>query len=140
MGLNLRSETDGRIVQLHFVPRAEHIGFARTVHGGIVATLLDEVMVWACAVQTKRFAFCAELTVRYVLPIRPNEPTVAVAELVANRRGRIFAAKAEMRTQSGIVLATATGKYLPIKETDVTKLTADFVGDPRWALDSCQQS
>jgi uncharacterized protein (TIGR00369 family) len=140
MGLNLRSETDGRIVQLHFVPRAEHIGFARTVHGGIVATLLDEVMVWACAVQTKRFAFCAELNVRYVLPVRPNEPTLATAELVANRRGRIFEAKAELRTESGTVLATATGNYLPIKDTDVTDLTADFVGDPRWALDCSKPS
>jgi hypothetical protein len=28
--------------------------------------LLDEIMVWACAVQTKRFAFCAELNVRFL--------------------------------------------------------------------------
>jgi len=54
-GLNLRSETDGRTVQLRFLPRPEHIGFAQTVHGGIVASVLDEVMVWACAVQTSDF-------------------------------------------------------------------------------------
>jgi uncharacterized protein (TIGR00369 family) len=135
MGLNLRSETDGRIVHMHFVPRPEHIGFAKTVHGGIVATVLDEVMVWACAVQTKRFAFCAELNVRYLRPVQPNAPALAVAELVANRRGRLFEAKAEWRAQSGQVLAAATGKYLPIKEGDATELTSDFVGDPRWALD-----
>jgi uncharacterized protein (TIGR00369 family) len=134
MGLNLRSETDGRIVQLRFVPGAKHIGFAQTVHGGIVATLLDEIMVWACAVQTKRFAFCAELNVRYLQPVRPNEPVLAVAELVADRK-RLFEARAELRAESGTVLATATGKYVPIKQTDVSRLISDFVGDPRWALD-----
>jgi acyl-coenzyme A thioesterase PaaI-like protein len=44
-GLNLRFETDGRTVQTRFVPRAEHIGFRQTVHGGLTATLLDEIMV-----------------------------------------------------------------------------------------------
>src|SRR5512133_3324230 len=65
-GLKLRFETDGKLVKARFVPRAEHAGFRQTVHGGLVATLLDEIMVWACAVQTRRFAFSAELVVRYL--------------------------------------------------------------------------
>jgi hypothetical protein len=73
------------------------------------------------------------LSVRYLQPVHPNEPTVAVAELTANRR-RVFEAKAELRTESGTVLATATGKYMPVKETDLSGLISDFVGDPRWAL------
>ena len=72
-GLKLRFETDGRVVQTRFVPRAEHVGFRQTVHGGLIATLLDEIMVWACAVQTKRFAFCAELSVRFIGLVRPDE-------------------------------------------------------------------
>src|SRR5664279_5439631 len=88
-GLSLRSLTDGRVVQLRCVLRTEHIGFARTVDGGIVATLLDEVMVWACAVQTKRFAFCAELNVRFLNPVRPGEALFASGELVGNRRGKL---------------------------------------------------
>jgi uncharacterized protein (TIGR00369 family) len=133
-GLNLRSETDGRIVRLHFVPKADHVGFTGVVHGGIIATLLDEVMVWACAVATKRFAFCAELNVRYLQPVRPGEATIATAELEANRRDRVFAAKAELGNGSGAVFAKATGKYLPINDLDVTALTSDFIGDPRLAF------
>ncbi|MEI2727020.1 MAG: PaaI family thioesterase [Verrucomicrobiota bacterium] len=72
-GLRLRFETDGRVVQTRFVPRAEHIGFKGVVHGGILATVLDEIMVWACAVPTRKFAYCAELTVRYRHPLAPGE-------------------------------------------------------------------
>jgi uncharacterized protein (TIGR00369 family) len=128
IGLKLRFETDGRIVQTHFVPRPEHAGFRQTVHGGLVATLLDEIMVWACAVQTKRFAFCAELNIRFQNPLRPNETVLATAELVENRRGRIFHAKGELRNQDNTILATATGKYIPIKDDLAAEMAEDFVG------------
>jgi uncharacterized protein (TIGR00369 family) len=132
IGLKLRFETDGRIVQTQFVPRPEYVGFRQTVHGGLIATLLDEIMVWACAVQTKKFAFCAELNVRFQNPLRPGETVLATAELVENRRGRVFEAKGELRSREGTVLATSTGKYLPIKEEMAAEMAADFVGDARF--------
>jgi acyl-coenzyme A thioesterase PaaI-like protein len=91
-------------------------------------------MVWACAVQTKRFAYCAELNVRFLRPVSPGVEVTAVAELAANRRDRIFEAKAELRDPSGTVLASATGKYLPIKQMDAAEMETDFVDDPRWVF------
>jgi uncharacterized protein (TIGR00369 family) len=132
IGLQLRFQTDGRLVQTRFVPCARHVGFRDTVHGGLIATLLDEAMVWACAVQTKRFAFCAELKVRYLNPVRPDQPATATAELLANRRDRIFETKAELRNEAGLLLATATGKYLPVKESDLGSMVTDLVGEPFW--------
>lgn len=128
-GLQLRFETDGRVVQARFLPRPEHIGFKATVHGGLIATVLDEIMVWACAVATRRFAWCAELNVRFVSPLRPGEEALAVAELTVNRRDKIFEATAELRNAGGTVFASATGKYLPIKNADLSEMLADLVGD-----------
>ena len=127
-GLNLRFETDGRIVQARFVPRLEHVGFKATVHGGLIATVLDEIMVWACAVQTRKFAFCAEMTVRFLNPLRPGQEVIIVGELLQNRK-RLFEAKAEVRDSAGVVYASGTGKYLPIKEADAAEMATDFVGD-----------
>ena len=135
IGLNLRFETDGNIVRTRFTPRPEHIGFKQVVHGGIVATLLDEIMVWACLTQTKRFAYCAELTVRFQNPLRPGEETLASAELVANRRDRIFEAKADLKDSAGKIFATATGKYLPVKTLELADMATDLVGDPRQILE-----
>ena len=135
-GLKLRFETDGRIVQTRFTPRAEHAGFKGVVHGGIISTLLDEIMVWACAVQTKRFAYCAELTVRFLIPLRPSEEVMARSELIANRRHKIFEAKGELRNAAGQVAATSAGKYLPIKAEDAADMATDFVGDARWLFTS----
>jgi len=134
LGLNLRFETDGRIVQARFCPRPEHIGFKNVVHGGLIATVLDEIMVWACTVQTRKFAFCAELNVRFLNPLLPGEDVIVTGELTANRKNRIFEAKSAARNASGQTLAEATGKYLPLKPADETQMVAEFVGDASWVL------
>jgi acyl-coenzyme A thioesterase PaaI-like protein len=135
IGLRLRFETDGKVVRTRFVPRPEHIGFKETVPGGITATLLDELMVWACAIQSRRFAFCAELNVRFLKPLRPGEPVEVSAELVENRRNKIFQAKAEMRNESGVLLATGVGKYLPIEKGNAQEMATDLLGDTAWLFE-----
>ena len=135
MGLKLLFQTDGSIVQTRFTPLPEHIGFKGIVHGGLISTVLDEIMVWACAVQTKRFAFCAELNVRFRNSLPPHVETLAQGELVTNRKNRIFEAKSEIRNAAGELIATATGKYVPVPATDITQMATDFVDDPTWVFE-----
>ncbi|HVY71566.1 MAG TPA: PaaI family thioesterase [Verrucomicrobiae bacterium] len=129
-GLKLDFETDGNVVRSRFVPQPGWVGFQQTLHGGIVATILDEVMVWACGVQTKRLAYCAELTVRFVQPVRPGEETVATGEVTLNRRNKIVETKGEIRDADGGLLASATAKYIPLKEEETAKMLGDFAEDP----------
>ena len=133
-GLKLRFETDGKRVHATFTPRPEHIGFKGVVHGGLIATMLDEIMVWACAAQTRRFAFCAEMTVRYLNPMPPGAAVNLIGEMTANRKGRIYEAKGSARSAGGLLLAESTGKYLPVKNANIADLITDFVGDANWLL------
>jgi len=126
LGLKLDFETDGQIVRARFTPRPEHVGFRETVHGGLIATVLDEVMVWAVGVQSKRFTYCAELNVRFLQPVRPNDELMVVGQLVENRRNKLFQAKGELQQVRGTVCAAATGKYLPIKEDNLADMLGDF--------------
>ena len=132
LGLRLRFHTDGRVVTTRFRPCAEHIGFKGVVHGGLIATVLDEIMVWACAVQTRRFAFCAELNVRFVSSLAPGGEVVVTSELVENRRNRIFATTATVQSAAGELLAEATGKYMPIKPEQLPPMLGELVGGAEW--------
>lgn len=134
IGLKLVMETDDRIVQVRFTPRAEHVGFKGVVHGGIIATLLDELMVWACAVGTNQFSYCAEFTTRFLKPLRPGETALAQAELTANRRNRIFEARATLQSEEKVELAYAVGKYIPLKPDEGMDMASDFVGQIPWVL------
>jgi uncharacterized protein (TIGR00369 family) len=136
VGLKLEFETDEKIVRAVFTPQPQHTGFKHAVHGGLLATVLDEIMSWACAVQTKQWGYCGELTVRFREPARPGKTLIAIGEMVENRRGRIFEAKGELRTPEGTVVATSTGKYLPIKEP--LDMADELVGDARLILPARQ--
>lgn len=135
IGLKLRFTTDGRVVHTRFRLRPAHIGFRNVVHGGILATVLDEIMVWACAVPTGRFAFCAELTARFLNPVRPDDEILATGEMLANRKNRIFEAKGELADASGRIFAEARGKFLPIPKSDLTGMMTDLIGDTSWLRD-----
>lgn len=130
IGLKLRFHTDGRIAETRFTPQAEHAGFVNVVHGGLVATLLDEIMVWGCGVRTKLFSYCAEMTVRYHAPVRPLQPLRAVGELVENKRGRLFLAKGQLFDAGGQLLASSTGKYMPVRDISLESIVEDFEGTP----------
>lgn len=130
----MRFHTDGRVVTAKFRPCDRHIGFKGVVHGGLTATVLDEIMVWACVVATQKFAFCAELNVRYLGPLTPDVEVLIASELVANRKGRVFEAKATIHDATGKSLAEATGKYMPIVGADTALMMADFTSDARWLL------
>lgn len=132
LGLNLRFSAEGPIVHAKFTPKWEHIGFQNVTHGGVLATVLDEIMVWACAVSTKRFAYCAEMTTRFHQPARPDEELRVTSELTSNRRNRIYEAKAEIRDSSGNLVAEGTGKYRPIDTNQVPNMLADVIGDASW--------
>lgn len=129
LGLNLGFERDGSGVRARFRLRPEHAGFKGVVHGGLVATVLDEAMVWAIGVRAGCFAYSAELTVRYRRPVPPEAELVVRGELTDHPRPKLLLARAELCDAGGVLLAGATGKYMPLPPQAQGELVADFVGD-----------
>jgi len=98
----------------HFQPRPEHQGYAGISHGGVLAALLDEAMVYA-AVTLGRWVTTAELTVRYLRPAPTGQPFFVAGEVVRHQR-QMVVCKAEIRGGDGELLAFATGKLLQSRE------------------------
>ena len=130
VGLGLTLLSDGRCVEVLVQFRDEHCGFTGVVHGGLLSTVLDEVMAWVIGVNTRSFAFAAELNVRFLRSVPPGVPLKVCAELTANRRGRLFLTRGEVLGPNGVAYAEATGKFLPIPAAQQSVMLADFVGDP----------
>ena len=127
-GLKLRFETDGRVVQSRFQPRPGHVGFKQTIHGGIIAAVLDEIMVWACAVGTRRFGYCAELNVRFVSPLRPGEEVLVVGEMASNRRNKVLEAGRNCGTMPAGFWLPPPENTCPSRKPNAPKCSTDFVG------------
>jgi uncharacterized protein (TIGR00369 family) len=97
-----------------YFARNEHQGYAGISHGGILAALLDEAMVYAAAT-LGRWVATAEMTVRYTKPAPTGEWLQVRAEVTQHRR-KLVEATAEISSEDGTVLASATGKLIQGRE------------------------
>lgn len=97
-----------------FFARDEHQGYTGLSHGGILAALLDESMVYAAAT-LGRWVATAEMTIRYVRPAPTGQWLKLRAEVTLHRR-KLVEAMAEIASEDGTVLASATGKLIQGRE------------------------
>ena len=129
VGFRLRVQVDGHDVRTRFTPRPEHGGFLGIVHGGVAASLLDEVMVWAASIARRRFCYTATFSIRYLRPWRVGVPVDVVARGNAERPRRVTA-EGWVRNDAGMILARADGVFLPVPPDDVEAFSEDFLPDP----------
>jgi len=90
----------------------EYQGASGFIHGGIIATLLDEVMSKVSRFSNVR-AVTAELTVEYLLPVRVGEE-VRVEGFATRREGRQLYHEGEIRDATGNLLARGRGRFVII--------------------------
>jgi acyl-coenzyme A thioesterase PaaI-like protein len=113
IGLKLAFREEGEAYVAEFHPREEHQGYDGIVHGGLVATVLDEVMARWLWRRDLPFA-TAELTVRYLAPVPVGR--VATARAVFEKQTpRLIEMSAVLTGEGGEVLARAKGRFLPMR-------------------------
>lgn len=100
---------DGTVVSYPTVSRSfdGHPGY---LHGGIIATLLDEAMSKAVRAQASA-SMTRRMEVDYLLPV-PSESPLRVEGRVVRNEGRKHWAEARVLNEKGIVLAQATGFFI----------------------------
>jgi uncharacterized protein (TIGR00369 family) len=109
-GLQARFQCSEGRAEGRCLPRTEHQGYTGVSHGGVLAALLDEAMVYAAAT-LGHWAATVELSIRYSQPALTGAPVTVRAEVLRHRR-TLVECRAEVRGEDGAVLASATGKLL----------------------------
>jgi len=111
IGLKLKFEWQGEEYLTHFKVRPEHAGWAGVLHGGLLATVLDEVMARLLREKGHQ-AITAKLEVRFRKPVQVGE-SLTVAGRIARASGRGIETCAEARAGDGALVATASAISLP---------------------------
>ncbi|HSA97057.1 MAG TPA: PaaI family thioesterase [Acidobacteriota bacterium] len=114
-GLKLRLRTDPeRGESAAEVTFAGHFqGWAGIVHGGLLATVLDEAMIYAAGAKGLK-CVTGEMTVRYVKPAATGVPLSLRGRFVEDK-GRIVTAESALLDAEGQEVARAAGKLFKIK-------------------------
>src|SRR5215211_2109468 len=121
-------ETTG-VVTTPFTPSADQIGFEGIIHGGLLATVLDEAMVWAATWAGKRFCVCGELSVRFRAAASVGSKLTVEAR-VEYSRPKLIQVAATVRTPSGGVIAAGEGKYIPMTPDQSERMMRTLIPDP----------
>jgi len=125
-GLHIEFEVEGLRVTGRFTARQAHQGYPGVAHGGIAAAVLDEAMGWAMYA-AGAWAMTARMEVKYRRPLPLGEPLTVTAEVLRDR-GRRLEAEATLRTQSGEVLAQASGLFLRMPGERQSEFNDSYLG------------
>ena len=131
-GLNLKFRQEGDSMVTQWTPTDHQTGFSNTVHGGLIATVLDEIMAWTCGIIGGRFAYSVDLQISYRQALQPAQTVIGIGFIRENRRKRIFQTEAKLSVDE-VEIASAQGKYLAVKPTVEEELWGEF-GDQAESL------
>ncbi len=113
-GLHLTFETrEDRLVTQITLDR-EYQGYTGAAHGGIVSTMLDEVMANYMTMRGEK-AVTARIDVRFRQTTPLGEP-LTVSGWLEGRRGKFVTMKSEVRLADGTVTAEGTATMAVVEE------------------------
>jgi uncharacterized protein (TIGR00369 family) len=96
-------------------------GWKSMTHGGLLATLLDEIMAHACVGMAQR-AVTAEMTVRYQKAVETGSRIRARGK-VEEARGRVLSTRGWLYDGDGSIVAEATARFIATGR--VSRVSAD---------------
>ena len=115
VGLHLDDfDWDGSTVTGSFDPRDEYRGAGDVLHGGIAATALDEISVWAGMLGERVLTVTGKLELRFRAPLTVDDRITASGR-VDERRGRRLVISAALSNERGVA-AESNGLFLVARD------------------------
>jgi uncharacterized protein (TIGR00369 family) len=127
-GLKLTFWVEGDEIVTEFTPEQHFQGFPGVLHGGILATLLDETLSRTASIEG-RWMMTGRLEVRYRRPA-PLGPRLRVTARQLSARSRMVLAEGEVRLADdpSVILADARGAFLRVPQEYQREASAQYPG------------
>lgn len=123
MHLELHVDAEGCWTELTLEPRFQ--GWESVAHGGIVASILDEVMAWS-VIGRDTWGVTARLAVAFHKPISIGRPIRGEGWVTEDRRRTFRTAGRIVDRETGEVLATGEGAFVAAPPDQLAALKARY--------------
>jgi acyl-coenzyme A thioesterase PaaI-like protein len=123
IGLHMHFYThaDG-CVYADYIPRAEHQSYPGVMHGGLLTTMLDE-LIGRTAIASDLWCMTAKLEIRFRKPVPIGEPLKLKGE-ITKKTSRLLEGRGEIRLKDGTLAVEAIGTYLKIPDDQMEQYKA----------------
>ncbi|MEN8116136.1 MAG: PaaI family thioesterase [Bacteroidota bacterium] len=116
LGLQLEFWEDGEELIAKWMPRKLLEGWMGVLHGGIQATLLDEIGGWVVMIKMKTAGVTSEMNVSYLKPVKISKGELTIKGRLVSSDGRIAKIACSLTDSDGIVCAKAEISYFYFPE------------------------
>lgn len=89
-------------------------GWQNMAHGGIISTLLDEVMAWTIMYFKRIFFVTRKMKVKYVRPVMIGVPLTVKGRLMKDMKPPYIEAVADILDDRNQLLVRATGEFVEV--------------------------
>ena len=110
IGLKIRFALDNGVCTGTFTAGPEHVGYANTVHGGIIYSALDDVMANVLYLQNIK-AHTARCEIRYRRPLEVGQ-SLRLRGWVAQERRRVILLNGEARLADDTLIADCEASFM----------------------------
>ena len=126
IGLNLQFFSVEGTVGTEITLDKVYEGWEGIAHGGIVSTLLDEVMSWAILYSKKVFIVTRNMTVKYIRPIMIGTPLLITGQMTDTQTFPRIGAEAEIRDREGGLLIKGNAEFVALSEEKFSSIPESY--------------
>jgi acyl dehydratase len=132
-GLHLQLHTDetGCWTELTLGPGFQ--GWDSVAHGGIVCTILDEIMAWS-VIGRGTWGVTVRLNAAFRRPVPVGRPIRAEGWVTENRGRVVRTASRVLDAATGEILATGEGAFMAAPPDELARLQARYRRQPKAAV------
>lgn len=126
-GLKCKFFDEGEYVTCEWQPSENYQGFFHILHGGIQATLMDEIASWAIFAYAKTAGVTTGMQIKYRKPVRTDEGCIRLRAKVIKEEKRLVTAFVELFNTTGELAAEAEVVYMIYPE-EIARKKLDWPG------------
>ncbi len=110
-GLQMEFYTDRKMVYSDIIVPQHLCGWNSLVHGGVISTILDEIMSWGAIYLARRIIMTKTMTVDYLKPIQVGKKLHVQGSLIEKTSEREAVMEGEIFNEAGDLCARSRGTF-----------------------------
>ena len=114
-GLNVTFLKDKNEVRAELIPESKHQGFKGIVHGGILFSILDEIMGRTAVITKRLMTLTVEVNIKYRKKAKVGEKIIFTAHMTKDL-GRMIEAQGQVCKEDGTLIAEAKGRFIVLSK------------------------
>ncbi len=116
VGLHLDFYLDGEVIKAKWKPDDQYQGYPNVLHGGIQATLLDEVASWAVYTVGGTGGVTSRMEVQYKKPVYIDKGEISLTAEIIEYKKRIISVQTHLFDGGGLLCTEAIVDYFVYPE------------------------